>query len=213
MIEDVIEDVVEEIPGLGLIKKIPGKIVDGVEYVGEKTEDLFDEIPGIERVKKVAVKGEREVKKVVVKGERAVKKVPEKIVAGVEYVGRGVKKVALAGGREVKKLGHTLLHPCSWSNPVAGLVDGLHKPKMHSPKICGTPATTIAKDIVLFPIKVGHSMIDGVKYGAKGATHLMTRMKDKMPSFDWPVDGKCPYVQKGARRTRRRKRCYGKKIP
>ena len=174
-----VPEMLEDIPEM--LVKVPEKIGKEAKYLGEEVEHIGGDIPGMELAKRTA----------------------KKVLHGIEKI--------------PETIGHTLLHPCSLVHPRASSSSGrtdakghpihkpkFHMPKIHPPKICGIPATTVAKDVALFPVKIGHSMIDGVKHGAKNAKHLITGI---LPTFVWPTDGKCPLAQSGgARRTRRRRR-------
>jgi hypothetical protein len=232
--EEMVEKVSKHMPGGKKLKKV-GKdaknlledIVPSVPHkkpfkvdIGQRTKDLRDSLKA--SLKKVPEMLE-DIPELVVK-------VPEKIGEEVEHLGKEVEHLNIPGmgfaKRTAKKvwhgiekipktIEHTLLHPCSLVHPrdSSGRTDAkgdpihkpkLHMPKIHPPKICGIPATTVAKDVALFPVKIGHSMIDGVKHGAKNAKHLITGI---LPTFVWPIDGKCPIAQRGgACRTRRRRR-------
>ena len=100
-----------------------------------------------------------------------------------------------------EKIIHTLRHPCSLKIPFIK-IKFPHIPKLHQPKICGHKPTAIIKGLGHEIVDIGHSMVDGIEAVGKGAKHMGRKL---IPSFTWPVDGKCPHRQRGGRRTRRRR--------
>ena len=123
-------------------------------------------------------------------GVNTIKKIPRRAYRttkrGLTTVNRKTRKLLkrLPVGRVVKKV-----------KEVPGDVKELAE-KMSHPR-------ELAKDVGDGIKNVGHKMVNSVRHGAKSIKHVATGL---LPTFVWPVDGKCPSSQKGGRRTRRRRR-------
>ena len=201
-----------EAPAKGLLKDTE-KIVDNMippipnspfnvdaRQTTENALTAMAEVPGeIMKAPKIILNsGKKIVRKVErLSGLNKIKKIPRRVYGSA-------KRRFTTVNRKTRKLLKKL--------PIGRVVKKVKEVPGDVKKIVGKISHPIilVKDVGDGVKKIGHSMVQSVKHSAKSVKHMATGL---LPTFVWPVDGRCPPpttlwvgVAKGGRRTRRRRR-------
>ena len=183
--EEIVSDMIPPVPNTPFDVDVTQTAKNALTAMTEIPEKLM-EAPEI-----ILKSGKNMVRKVErLSGLNKMKKIPRRIYGSAK---RGFTKVNRKTRKLLKKLpvGRVVKKVKEVPGDVKELVEKMSHP------------TLLAKDVGHGIKKMGHRMVNGVKHVATGL----------LPTFVWPVDGRCPPpptlllgVIKGGRRPRRRRR-------